>query len=425
MASSSRLDRNPCAGSGANIQSAVNEDMTRFGVPASAAGYLYQLRYALLLLLRAVRDIGPTIELSIERTDDIALEEAGETTTIIQTKHHQSAAPLRTVSLTDASVDLWKTFRIWSEGVYDGSIRVQQTLLHLISTASASQGSAAAMLRPADRDVPTALGRLRAIAATSRSNENAASYAAFSRLSESQQQAMLGQVRILDASTHVADLRGLVEREMVATIDEGHMSAFLERLEGWWVNRVIEHLTAEAEDRITGLELARFTQDLVRQFRDSALPIDELLLDAAAPTTEDHGHRMFVRQLRLIALGHSGVLAAIQDYYRAYTQRSRWTRDDLLYMHELERYERRLIDEWRHAFALMEASCPTDESGRAAAGLSLYSALSQRPLPIRPDVTDGFIVRGSLHMLADELRIGWHADFMERLRELVESIEDL
>lgn len=45
---------------------------------------------------------------------------------------------------------------------------------------------------------------------------------------------------------------------------------------------------------------------------------------------------------------------ALRDYYRAFRQRASWIRNNLLYINELERYEQRLIDEWEHAFAIME-----------------------------------------------------------------------
>jgi hypothetical protein len=393
--------------------------VTSFGVPQSALGHLYQLRYALLLFLRAVRDLGPALELGLERTDDIALDDQGASWGVIQTKHHDASIGPRSVSLTDASTDLWKTLRVWAEGISGGTIRLPGTLLHLVSTAIASPGTAASLLRVSGRNVEGALARLRAVAATSRSEANAASYAAFDRLNESQQRAMLEQVRILDGAPGIADVRSLLAREVVTSVGEQHMSAFLDRLEGWWVSRAIAHLRAPQDDRISGLELVANLHDLQRQFRDSALPIDDDLIDAAVPRGEDHEQRTFVRQLRLVGLRNPAVLSAIQDYYRAYTQRSRWTRDELLYVNELARYEQRLIDEWRHSFTLMEAECPEHDEGRGAAGLALYRDLSQRHLPIRAECTNGFVARGSFHMLADDLRIGWHVDFIDRLREIL------
>lgn len=58
---------------------------------ASATGYLYQCRIALLNGLHAI-PINPTLEISIERFDDVAFEREGSPLELIQTKHHLQRA---------------------------------------------------------------------------------------------------------------------------------------------------------------------------------------------------------------------------------------------------------------------------------------------------------------------------------------------
>lgn len=74
---------------------------------ASATGYLFQCRYALLAGLQAIAK-SPQLEISIEKFDDVGFEVDGEPTQLIQTKHHVG----KLGNLTDASVDLWKTLLI-------------------------------------------------------------------------------------------------------------------------------------------------------------------------------------------------------------------------------------------------------------------------------------------------------------------------
>ena len=56
-----------------------------FSAAPSAMGYLFQIRYALLLLLRAKR---PESVISIEKSDDVAFDEDGEPKQLLQLKHH-------------------------------------------------------------------------------------------------------------------------------------------------------------------------------------------------------------------------------------------------------------------------------------------------------------------------------------------------
>ena len=72
-----------------------------------------------------------------------------------------------------------------------------------------------------------------------------------------------------------------------------------------------------------------------------------------------------------------------------------------------------------------------DELGEDSAEAALRKAALQvlkwaemASVPIRPAVAEPFITRGSLHMLADELRIpAWHPDFRLRLAELLAEEE--
>lgn len=410
--------------------------MTTFGVPASALGHLYQHRYALLLLLRVTRE-HPAVELSIERADDIAVDDAGQPLARVQTKHSEPSDEDDThFALSDSSVDVWKTLRVWAEGLADGSLSLPGTMLLLVSTGTASPGSAAAHLRPqaknSGRDTTRALELLLAAMDASRSQSNARAYAAFRTLSHAQQQLVVEHVQVLDSSGSIAQLEKELAVEVRYTVDERHANAFLRRLEGWWYARVIEHLRAPMSDRISGVELLRILDDLRPQFHDQNLPIDDEL-DALTVPGADAARRLFVEQLRLIGTSDESVRLAMIDYYRAFAQRSTWAREDLLHTRELERYEARLLEAWGHAFELMRGGLEPDasEHERRRAGANLYKEMILgRDIRVRRDCDAPFIMRGSFHMLADDNRtsdrrprLGWHAEFVERLFALLASEE--
>jgi hypothetical protein len=174
-------------------------------------------------------------------------------------------------------------------------------------------------------------------------------------------------------------------------------------------------------------EIEAQMSDLQEQFKRDSLPIDDDLLnfnlDDATRTA--HAGSVFVRQLELIAAGKQRIAAAIRDYYRAFEQRSRWVRNDLLLRGDVSQYERRLLEEWELVFEAMK-----DDLGESAAEDAKQKAArdvlkwAERVLiPIRPRVIEPFVTRGSLHMLADETRLGWHPDFSDRLAELLGSKE--
>src|SRR5215211_6080217 len=124
----------------------------------SAAGYLYQARLALAECLRYAY-VDSDIEIAIEKLDDVSFEKDGSPLELLQTKHHLK----RSGDLTDGSVDLWKTLRVWAEATKADPSLPGRTRLVLVTTAQAPDGSAASFLRPADsclRDVGEAETKL-------------------------------------------------------------------------------------------------------------------------------------------------------------------------------------------------------------------------------------------------------------------------
>jgi hypothetical protein len=389
---------------------------TVFSAADAALGYLYQCRLGLLLALRRARS-GADFLLYIESLDDVVFthEDGLE---LLQTKHHKGKA----ANLADASPDLWKTLRVWSEGTNNGTILPYATL-NLITTAAAGAGSAASYLRNDNRNVLTAAERLRSTAQTSSNQANQLAYFAFLELGEDGQWQLLNRVIVLDASPNIIDLATELRTEVRWAVEREHLEPFLHRLEGWWFRRLVQQL-AGGRKPILSDEFGSQMDDLRGQFKREALPIDEDIL-AAEVDASVYQDALFVRQLHLVGIGASRVLAAICEYFRAFEQRSRWVREDLLLVGELEKYERRLIEEWELVFARVN-----DESGSSAgeelkqkAAAQIYKWVEEKVIPIRPNVTEPFVTRGSYHILSDRLRVGWHPEFVSRLRHLIEDLE--
>ena len=391
-----------------------------FAAVDATLGYLYQVRSALLWALRRLKD-DQNFLVSIETLDDVTFETTGgEAIDLLQTKHHHSAS----ANLTDASPDLWKTLRIWFEGHASGQIPSTANLT-LVTTALASTGTAASYLRAAPdfRDISAAQHALDSTASSSSNKANASAYEAYLRASLPERVAVLERIVIIDAAPAITDLDAELRTEVYWAVARDHHTAFLERLEGWWLRRVLRQLTDATRDRVGAVEIEAQMSDLREQFKQDSLPIDEDLLAFSLDeaTKAAHGDSLFVKQLEIIKAGQRRISAAIRDYYRAFEQRSRWLRDDLVVGIDLHNYENRLVEEWDLMFAAM-----SDEIGDAAAddakekaARTLLAWAERASISIRPSVTEPFVSRGSLHMLSDDLRIGWHPEFKDLLAPLL------
>lgn len=395
---------------------------SQFSAADSVTGYLYQVRIALLWALRRL-PAGADFLVSVETLDDVAFETLGGTPQeLLQTKHHRH----REATLTDASSDLWKTLRIWLEAHHAGQV-FTGTSLHLLTTAQAPTGSAASYLRTVGRDMDAALAALEATAQSSTNQANASAYAIFLKTPAATRRSVFNDVVVLDSSPTMTDLDQELRTVVFSAVERRHLESFLERLEGWWLRRVLRQLTTSG-DRILADELESQMSDLREQFKQEALPIDDDLLNLTLDdaTQVAHADSTFVRQIELTKTAKVRIFAAVRDYYRAFEQRSRWIREDLLLVGELSKYERRLAEEWELAFAAMTDECgqaATEETKERLARELLKWAEQIAPVrvQIRPRVTDPFVTRGSLHMLADKLRVGWHPEFRERLSALLKA----
>jgi hypothetical protein len=392
-----------------------------FSAADSLIGYLYQLRVALLWSLQRL-PAGADFTVSVETLDDVTFETMGGTPQeLVQTKHHRT----RVANLTDASTDLWKSLRIWFEGVDAGHIPLGTTL-YLLSTATAPKGSAASHLRKSGRNIEGALAALEATTQASTNKANEAGYEAFLKAPLSRRRALLESILVIDAAPAMDDVDQDLRAATFSAVERAHLDAFLERLEGWWIRRVLRQLRSP-ENRILAEELEAQMGDLREQFKQESLPIDDDLLDYTLDeaTHAAHANSTFVRQVEIIRASRHRISAAIRDYYRAFEQRSRWLREDLVFVGELHQYERRLVEAWDLVFHAMRdelGDAATDEANERSAREVLCWA-EQCGVTIRPRVTEPFVIRGSLHMLSDEQRVGWHPEFRTRLARLLASKE--
>lgn len=399
------------------MSSIDTNDRGVYSAAPSALGYLYQVRYALLESLRRLRE-GQEFIVSIETLDDVVFEQKGEAPELLQTKHHLT----KTADLTDSSQDLWKTIRIWSEAFVAGHTP-KDTLFFLITTARAVDGHAAYYLKPGtSRNPETAMQRLNSTADSSTSRANASAYQAYRSLDLDHRKSLLQRVFIVDAEPKIQDLDSELKEVVYFIAERQFLDSFLQRLEGWWYRRAIAHLIKDDANPILSEEVYAETTSLREQFKQESLPIDDDIMSASVDAS-GYQDRLFVRQLRLIKIGNGRILHAIWNYFRAFEQRSRWIREDLLLVGELDRYEERLVEEWDILFQQMRDELGEDatEDAKKATSQALYKWVETATHPqIRPGVTEPSISRGTYQLLSDSQRVGWHLEFKERLRQLLE-----
>jgi len=388
-----------------------------YSAAPSALGYLAQVEYALLLVLRRLDQV-LEFDIALETLDDIVFHDGESDLEQLQAKHRVD----RTASLTNGSPDIWKTLHNWIDAAGPDAT------LTLFTNATAAQGTAAAHLRPGvERNVNDAHTILAAFAENSKNKAQQKYYESFLELGSDERMTLLDRVTVLDGQPSVADLEAEFQLTVKKAVIRKYRSSLVKRMREWWNAKVLNHLTriaAGESDRISSSEVEEQLLTIAQTLRDDNLPID--FYDTTDPTPGEvkKDERAFVKQLRLISLANERLRQCIFDHNRAFAQRSKWEREQLLPVGELKKYEDRLREEWRR-YCLPETDDKwTEESAAVADARERFLRLERADLPrIRTQVSASYVANGSIHMLADRLEIGWHPDWRARMRELFPELD--
>lgn len=385
------------------------------------SGYLYQVLSALLLLLESRN---PDSQLCIEKFDDVAFVEKDNPQIMIQIKHQLH----RQGNLSDTSTDYWRTIKSWCDHIKNNANLERATNFVIITTAKAQDNSIAFYLQNMfSRDWKKALEIMRQVACSNASKTNKNYYDAFKSLDDKQQEYLVKHIYVCDSSPNIVAIKeSIMPYVRVITLQPFEESVY-EKIVGWWIISSIQCLISEEPVFISYRQLQKKMNDIGGEYKADSLPID---VDPYYQPT-DHEleqlppeNRIFIEQLDLIAISNSHLKRCIRDYYNAYRQRSQWVREQLLFINDLEKYEKRLVDEWNRLFLIMKENMEDygdqlTENQKQIAGRKLFGEIENLSLPIRSNVPDPFIMRGTYHELANRLVVGWHVDFMERLCELL------
>jgi hypothetical protein len=232
-------------------------------------------------------------------------------------------------------------------------------------------------------------------------------------LSPDAQLNLLRAVAVLDNSSSIDDVLGDIEAELFHAVANDHLPLLVERLEGWWIGLVIQSLSTVSNNSIPVTAVDAKIDELRESFKRGALPIDFADVTPSEAIVAQLDKRPFVSQLRKIQIGDRRIEWAIRDYYRAFEQRSRWAREELLVVNELDSYERSLLEAWGPRFEAgcdqLDTGCP--EAQKIKVGQTIFSwAEQQAEFPLR-SIRERFLTHGSFHILANRYALGWHPDY--------------
>ena len=386
---------------------------SEFDASASMLGYLYQIRFGLYLSLKKLLEVDDPeqFNISIETLDDVAFDKEGSAIELHQTKFHGSPG-----NLTDRSADIWKTIRVWIEAIKNDDTILGRTTLTLVTTQSLPANTIAYYLSAeSGRDTAKALELMLNIS-TEDNATNKKGYTAFQSLSEVQKKAFLNDIYVVGKSDNLMQIRSKIRRYVRQSVTPECVDAFVERIEGVWFTWCIEALSQNSAGVINMGVFQDFVDKIRPEYTITNLPAEftDVLPDILKI---DQDTRNFVQQLRLFTDHKKMTEQAIVNYFRAFEQRTKWVSDGLLEPGELSKYDRRLSEQWEEHQSFLElmSDIVTEQDKRRYSAELYQKCLQNGVVPIRSDFLEAYVAKGSYHILSDQLKIGWHPDYLKML----------
>jgi hypothetical protein len=385
------------------------------------AGYLFQVQTAMMRLF----DLGEGEALGIEIVDDWHVEAGGTPTELAQVKHHVGA---RSASLSDGSVDLWKTLGIWAGAIGRGELEptvVRRFLL--ITNAELPAGSVVEKL--AHGAAPDEIIDLLLAVPRSTDLKVGPYFDAFHGLEPEKRRAFVERLEIAASGPSLADSNEVLRRMLARRGFHPHSAdTAVDRFCGWVWGKLTTRLTAASGLIIREDEFHAAWRAIRDELTGAALPARFLSadsIDEAALVGQDTA--TYMRQLDLIGASDNVKRRSLSTYFRASSERNTWIDRGEIVPDHLRRYDDELIDRWRQRFDNMcdDMLTCTDETELRRAGLLHFRAIEEFNVPVQPDWLHQYLTRGSYHILADSLKVGWHPLYHARLKRPGSVAEDV
>ncbi len=392
-----------------------HNSLSEFAAREPSLGYFYQIRYALYLLLSNRNIQNPLLR--IESLDDIEIE-APNQTEIFQTKLKLKSK----ANLTNSSVDFWKSVRVWADNINNSRIDPTKTIFTLITTEEVSEDSFLKTMRDdlkSDTVISELVVKMDSIATTSKNATNKKAYDEYLSLSIENKKELIKNIHIVDSAADIDAITQKLRSALALSAPYNQIDSFLEILEGWWFRVAINHLLGQKES-LSFQELQSKVSSIRDSFSQDNLPNHfGKQLEITDQEAKDVKDKTYIKQLELIAISLSSNTAkrAISDFRRAYQQRSKWLRLELLSPNEQNEYDDRLYDHWKNLFDIIQDECAEKEIEQIREiGHKFYLnqfAKQCPPVKIREKFNEEYLTRGSYQILSDNKRIGWHPNFKD------------
>ncbi|WP_256587731.1 ABC-three component system protein [Pseudomonas sp. GW531-T4] len=390
---------------------------------AAALGFYYQSQYALLMLVRLRTD---DAAVAIERLDDIEIKANGQSL-LYQLKHSIQENP---PPVTLACVALWKTIKVWIDAI--PLVSLADTRFHLVAVGPVPDGSPLMALCDKETDREPLLKamleeaeRVVAERADDRANNVSLRHAArakgceaFLALDPTIRSSLFKRIFIKPDEVTVSEIPADLSRHMHLLPKEHRLRA-AESLLAWWDLQVVYTLCGKRDRVIYRSEVEHTLSSIIPQLDEDKLTAD---FDMVNHPDDYEADSMLYRQIALVGGKPSDISKAVREQWRAVNQRAKWILEKPQLRSKIASYDAKLQESWSDIHTRMVEDCEACSSEEIASmGLDVlrwtHDSAPKEVEPISSSWSGHYYVRGTYQLLAIDLKVGWHAQYLKLLKE--------
>lgn len=355
---------------------------------------------------------------AVETHDDVVLV-ADSLKNLAQLKH-------KPTPLSVKSDDFWKAIDNWLPHRGDTGVRFRfvltsplpsDSILRQLADSARHQNICTMLTQEAERVVDSVEGSLD----DTPYKRRIAGCRAFLALTDSERLDLVQRLDVHDESFSVDQYDSAVAEQLSKT-PLNIRSKVADRLIEWWDRQVALALTGKRARVLRRDEILEMIA-AITQMVYSDRPSDDFA-DKDPPGTMDETP-VLVRQIKLIDGTDFWISQAKQERWRARSQRDSWLAEEVSMAERLDRFDKRLVNEWQLRFQPITDGAATDSSAEKLRGRQLFDWAFTRAWlevpPIHPEWRTPYLVRGTLQEMANRRIVGWHPRFNALLDEEPES----
>jgi hypothetical protein len=375
--------------------------------PGQALGYSLQVTRLTHLLISAAEGSHGSVEV----IDDVGLVGPDGSTTAVQSKSALTGNPLG-----NHSVALWKTLANWADALVAGSLPADKLQLVLYVSKPASGPFAELLAKAAtEAEVQAAVAEVRAELDAQGPATDSEVKEHIDRFFSHKQQVIKTVIRAFQIQCGSGSPQADLERELDNfCFREGRARQLADMACGWVKRRVDEFHERRMPAILSRDEFHTQMQAFYTKFVERSILIS-FANDPTPADVETHRAKTFVRQLEIIACDFEDQMSAISNFFKASLDRTKWGVSGMVQKRSFDELDRSLVETWknhRKSTSIRDGHRPHEHQGQLLLAECMKHTVSVENLQ-----APSHFIPGCFHVLADELKVGWHPNYQTLLSE--------